>query len=59
VRFRWRRTILGCSNSPPRPGPLGWLTLATAYRDTDFGEWFASDDGYADEVLTRPVISLS
>ncbi|MEU1755188.1 hypothetical protein ABZ436_21390 [Micromonospora matsumotoense] len=37
---------------------LGWLTLATAYRDGDFGRWLASDDGYADETLTRPVISL-
>ncbi|MER7418320.1 hypothetical protein ABT346_16310 [Micromonospora peucetia] len=38
---------------------LGWLTLATAYRDEGFGQWFASEDGYADEILTRPVISLS
>jgi hypothetical protein len=38
---------------------LGWLTLATAYRDKEFGEWLASGDGYADEVLTRPVIELS
>lgn len=37
---------------------LGWLTLATAYRDDDFGRWLASDDGYADEVLTRPVVEL-
>ncbi|WKU07010.1 hypothetical protein [Micromonospora sp. HUAS LYJ1] len=37
---------------------LGWLTLATAYRDGDFGRWLASDDGYADETLTRPVIEL-
>jgi hypothetical protein len=37
---------------------LGWLTLATAYRDKDFGDWFASNDGYADEILTRPVIDL-
>ncbi|WP_089156284.1 hypothetical protein [Micromonospora sp. NBS 11-29] len=38
---------------------LGWLTLATAYRDRDFGEWLASADGYADEILTRPVIELT
>ncbi|MFI0797068.1 hypothetical protein ACH4OY_30955 [Micromonospora rubida] len=38
---------------------LGWLTLATAYRDKEFGEWLASDDGYADEILTRPVIDLT
>ncbi|WP_091653368.1 hypothetical protein [Micromonospora pallida] len=38
---------------------LGWLTLATAYRDTDFGQWLASEDGYADEILTRPVIELN
>ncbi|MFJ8581774.1 hypothetical protein [Micromonospora sp. NPDC093277] len=38
---------------------LGWLTLATAYRDKEFGRWLASDDGYADEILTRPVIELS
>ncbi|MBF5033110.1 MULTISPECIES: hypothetical protein [unclassified Micromonospora] len=37
---------------------LGWLTLATAYRDEDFGRWTASDDGYADEILTRPVVEL-
>ncbi|WP_229401515.1 hypothetical protein [Micromonospora okii] len=38
---------------------LGWLALATAYRDREFGAWLASDDGYADEVLTRPVIELT
>ncbi|WP_328653467.1 hypothetical protein OG598_06250 [Micromonospora sp. NBC_00330] len=38
---------------------LGWLTLATAYRDQDFGQWLASDDGYAEEILTRPVLELS
>ncbi|MEV0610964.1 hypothetical protein AB0I61_31880 [Polymorphospora rubra] len=37
---------------------LGWLTLATAYRDNEFGQWLASDDGYASEILTRPVIGL-
>ncbi|MGW5558117.1 hypothetical protein ACWER9_12930 [Micromonospora sp. NPDC003944] len=37
---------------------LGWLALATAYRDKDFGLWLASDDGYVDEMLTRPVIEL-
>jgi hypothetical protein len=37
---------------------LGWLTLATAYRDKEFGHWLTSDDGYADEILTRPVIEL-
>ncbi|MGC4759003.1 hypothetical protein [Micromonospora trifolii] len=38
---------------------LGWLALATAYRDEDFGQWLASDDGYAEEILTRPVLELS
>ncbi|MFC7550515.1 hypothetical protein [Plantactinospora sp. GCM10030261] len=38
---------------------LSWLTLATAYRDKEFGQWLASDDGYADQILTRPVIELS
>jgi hypothetical protein len=37
---------------------LAWLTLATAHRDKEFGQWLASDDGY-DESLTRPVIELS
>ncbi|MFI7648548.1 hypothetical protein ACIBTZ_21030 [Micromonospora sp. NPDC049460] len=37
---------------------LGWLTLATAYRDRDFGQWLASGDRYAHEILTRPVINL-
>ncbi|MCX5115697.1 hypothetical protein OG992_00805 [Micromonospora sp. NBC_00362] len=38
---------------------VGWLTLATAYRDKDFGQWLASDDRYADEILTRPVLELN
>jgi hypothetical protein len=38
---------------------LAWLTLATAYRDRTFGEWLASKNGYADEILTRPVIELN
>lgn len=38
---------------------LGWLTLATAYRDEEFGRWLASDGGYAATVLTRPVIELA
>jgi formylglycine-generating enzyme required for sulfatase activity len=37
---------------------LGWLTLATAYRDAWFGSWLLSDEGYLDEILVRPVISL-
>ncbi|WFE66436.1 hypothetical protein [Micromonospora sp. WMMD714] len=37
---------------------LGWLPLATAYRDEEFGRWLASADGYADEILTRPVLDL-
>jgi hypothetical protein len=38
---------------------IGWLGLATAFRDREFGQWLASDDGYADEILTRPVVDLS
>lgn len=38
---------------------VGWLGLATAFRDTEFGRWLDSGDGYADEILTRPVIDLS
>ncbi|WP_117670182.1 hypothetical protein [Micromonospora sp. MW-13] len=38
---------------------LGWLTLATAYRDAGFGAWLNSDDGYVNELLLRPVIDLS
>ncbi|MGW1062134.1 hypothetical protein [Micromonospora rubida] len=37
---------------------LGWLTLATAYRREQFGQWRASDDGYADALLTWPVVEL-
>lgn len=37
---------------------LGWLTLATAYRDTEFGMWVASDDGYKDQILIRPILDL-
>lgn len=36
----------------------GWLTLATAYRDEDFGTWLNSEDGYVDELLIRPVIDM-
>ena len=38
---------------------VGWLSIATAYRDKEFGRWLDSGDGYADEILTRPVIDLS
>lgn len=37
---------------------LGWLTLATAYRDRDFGTWLDSDDRYVTELLIRPVAEL-
>ncbi|MGW6335695.1 hypothetical protein [Nocardia rhamnosiphila] len=37
---------------------LGWLTLATAYRDRNFGAWLESDDRYATELLIRPVADL-
>ena len=37
---------------------LGWLTLATAYRDKDFGAWLNSEDGYIDELLIRPVVDM-
>ncbi len=37
---------------------LGWLTLATAYRDRDFGAWLESDDRYVTELLIRPVAEL-
>lgn len=35
-----------------------WLTLATAFRDREFGEWVSSDDGFIDELLIRPVVRL-
>jgi hypothetical protein len=38
---------------------LGWLTLATAYRDKDFGAWLNSEDGYIGELLIRPVVDMS
>jgi hypothetical protein len=37
---------------------VGWLTLATAYRDADFGAWLNSPDGYIDELFIRPVIEI-
>jgi len=37
---------------------VGWLTLATAYRDDNFGAWLNSSDGYIDELLIRPVIDI-
>jgi hypothetical protein len=37
---------------------VGWVTIATAYRDPEFGAWLSSEDGYTDELLVRPVIDL-
>ncbi|MFC0437815.1 hypothetical protein [Kutzneria buriramensis] len=37
---------------------LAWLTLATAYRDVDFGEWLNSPAAYSDTLLLRPAIDL-
>ncbi|WP_218022348.1 formylglycine-generating enzyme family protein [Nocardia amamiensis] len=38
---------------------LGWLTLATAYRDKDFGAWLESDNRYITELLIRPVAEMA
>ncbi|MBF6466493.1 hypothetical protein IU427_15080 [Nocardia beijingensis] len=38
---------------------LGWLTLATAYRDKDFGAWLNSDDRYITELRIRPVAEVA
>ncbi len=38
---------------------IGWLTLATAFRDNDFGKWLNSPNGYVDSVLIRPVVEIS
>jgi hypothetical protein len=38
---------------------LGWITIATAFRDVAFGEWLNSEAGYVDELFVRPVIDLS
>lgn len=37
---------------------VGWVTIATAYRNSEFGEWLNSDNRYVDELLVRPVIDL-
>jgi hypothetical protein len=37
---------------------LGWLSLATSYRDAEFGSWLNTDDGYIDRILVRPIIDL-
>lgn len=37
---------------------VGWLTIATSYRNSEFCDWLNSDDGYVDELLVRPVIDL-
>jgi len=37
---------------------LGWLTLATAYRDKEFGAWLNSENGYIGELLIRPVADV-
>jgi hypothetical protein len=38
---------------------LGWLTLATAYRDKQFGARLNSRSGSMRELLIRPVIDMS
>jgi hypothetical protein len=38
---------------------LGWLTLATAYRDKQFGARPNSRSGSMRELLIRPVIDMS
>lgn len=37
---------------------VGWVTIATAYREPEFGAWLNSEDAYVDELLVRPVIDL-
>jgi hypothetical protein len=37
---------------------LGWLTLATAYRDRDYVTWVAENPDEIDQLLVRPVIPL-
>ena len=38
---------------------VGWVTIATAFRDTAFGAWLNSEHRHVDEILVRPVIDLS
>ncbi|MQY31320.1 hypothetical protein [Nocardia aurantia] len=38
---------------------LGWLTLATSFRDKEFGAWLDSGDGYTAEMLIRPVVETA
>jgi hypothetical protein len=38
---------------------LGWVTLATAYRNLAFGEWLNSEDGFVDDLLVRPILDLT
>jgi hypothetical protein len=38
---------------------VGWVTIATAYRDLQFGAWLNSENRYVDELLVRPVIDLT
>jgi hypothetical protein len=37
---------------------LGWLTLATAYRDKSFSAWLSSKDGFIGELRIRPVADI-
>ena len=38
---------------------LGWLTLATAYRDESFGAWLNSEESSFRELRIRPVADLA
>ncbi|MEU8007282.1 hypothetical protein AB0B66_39490 [Catellatospora sp. NPDC049111] len=38
---------------------FSWTTLATAYRNPEFGEQMNADRAYVDEVLLRPVVDLT
>lgn len=65
-RYEWtsdRRIMCGGDGGGATCGGdgffIGWVTIATAYRNVEFGEWLSSDDGYVDELLVRPVIDLT
>lgn len=38
---------------------VGWVTLATAYRDQAFGAWLDSESRYVHELLVRPIVDLA
>ncbi len=38
---------------------VSWLTIATAYRNREYGEWLADNADVVDQILVRPAFALA